>query len=84
MACGKPVLTTDKVNIWREVQDSGAGLAAHDDLEGITHLLEQFLGLPAQEKLAMGQRARQAFVEKFDIGTMAPRLIEAFRGGLKS
>ena len=31
----------------------------------------------------MGQRARQGFVEKFDIGTMAPQLIEAFHGGLK-
>jgi glycosyltransferase involved in cell wall biosynthesis len=83
MACGKPVLTTDKVNIWREVQDSGAGLVAHDDLDGITHLFEQFLGLSSEEKQAMGRRARQGFLEKFDIGTMAPQLIEAFRSGLK-
>ena len=48
MACGKPVLTTDKVNTWREVQDSGAGFVAQDDLEGITQLLEQFHGLPAR------------------------------------
>ena len=80
MACGKPVLTTDKVNTWREVQDSGAGLIANDDLEGITGLLKQFLELSTEDKRAMGQRARQGFVEKFDIGTMAPQLIEAFRG----
>jgi glycosyltransferase involved in cell wall biosynthesis len=83
MACGKPVLTTDKVNIWREVQDSGAGLIAHDDLDGITRLLEQFLDLSSEEKQVMGYRARQGFLEKFDIGTMAPQLIEAFRSGLK-
>ena len=77
MACGKPVLTTDKVNTWREVQDSGAGLVANDDLEGITRLLEQFLDLPPEEKQAMGQRARQGFVEKFDIGTMGSRLMQA-------
>ena len=80
MACGKPVLTTDMVNTWREVQDSGAGLIANDDLEGITALLEQFLALSTEDKQAMRQRARQGFVEKFDIGTMAPQLIEAFRG----
>jgi glycosyltransferase involved in cell wall biosynthesis len=80
MACGKPVLTTDKVNTWREVQDSGAGLVANDDLEGITRLLEQFLDLPPEEKQAMGQRARQGFVEKFDIGTMGLRLMQALRG----
>ena len=33
---------------------------------------------------AMGQRARQGFVEKFDTGTMAPRLLEAFRGDSKA
>jgi glycosyltransferase involved in cell wall biosynthesis len=80
MACGKPVLTTDKVNTWREMQDSGAGLIANDDLEGITRLLKQFLELSSADKQAMGDRARQGFVEKFDISTMAPQLIEAFRG----
>jgi glycosyltransferase involved in cell wall biosynthesis len=80
MACGKPVLTTDKVNTWREVQDSGAGFIANDDLEGVTGLLKQFLELSTEDKHAVGQRARQGFVEKFDIGTMAPQLIEAFRG----
>jgi hypothetical protein len=36
MAYSKPVLTTNKVNIWREVQETGAGLIANDDLDGIT------------------------------------------------
>jgi glycosyltransferase involved in cell wall biosynthesis len=80
MACGKPVLTTDKVNTWREVQDCGAGMVADDDLEGVTRLLEHFLGLSPEEKQAMGQRARQGFLEKFDISRMAPQLIQALRG----
>jgi glycosyltransferase involved in cell wall biosynthesis len=80
MACGKPVLTTNKVNTWREVESSGAGLIANDDLEGITNLLTQFLALPDDEKQAMGERARQGFVENFDIDTMAPQLIKALRG----
>jgi glycosyltransferase involved in cell wall biosynthesis len=80
MACGKPVLTTDKVNTWREVQDSSAGLIANDDLEGITGLLMQFLALSRDEKQAMGERARQGYVENFDISTMAPQLIHALRG----
>jgi glycosyltransferase involved in cell wall biosynthesis len=79
MACGKLVLTTSKVNTWREVQDSGAGLVASDDLAGITQLLEQYIGLSAEEKRRIGQRSRQGFVEKFDLATMAPQLIEALR-----
>jgi glycosyltransferase involved in cell wall biosynthesis len=80
MACGKPVLTTDKVNTWREVQDSGAGLIGNDDLDGITRLLEQFLDLSFDEKQAMGQRARLGFVEKFAIGAKGSRLMQALRG----
>ena len=83
MACGKPVLTTDKVNTWREVLDSGAGIIEADDLEGITRLLEQFLGLSSEEKKAMGQRSRQGFVEKFAIGTKGSRMMQAIRSGLK-
>jgi glycosyltransferase involved in cell wall biosynthesis len=79
MACGKPVLTTFKVNTWREVRDSGAGLVANDDLEGITELLEKFVGLPVEERQMIGARARKGFTEKFDIGSLAPQLIEALR-----
>lgn len=79
MACGKPVLTTYKVNTWREVHSSGAGFVENDDLDGVTRLFEQFVRLSTDEKQNMGQRARQGFVDKFDIRAMAPRLIEAMR-----
>lgn len=79
MACGKPVLTTRKVNTWREVQGSDAGFIENDDLDGVTKLLKQFLTLSPEQKQEMGARARQGFVEQFDIRAMAPRLIEALR-----
>ncbi|WP_245257439.1 glycosyltransferase [Methylocapsa acidiphila] len=79
MACGKPVLTTTKVATWREVDESAAGFVERDDRAGIIRLLERFLALSAEERAAMGQRARQGFVEKFDIGAFAPKLIEILR-----
>lgn len=79
MACAKPVLTTDKVNTWREVRDSRAGFVESDDLTGITRLLESFLSLSPTERQQMGKRAREGFVEKFDIRELAPRLIEVLR-----
>jgi len=81
MVCGRPILTTNKVNIWRELQESGAGFIANDDLEGVTSLLEQFLKLSAEEKHIMGERARQCFERKFNIGVMGRELMEAFSGG---
>ena len=35
LSVGTPVLLTDKVNLWREVMDSNAGIVANDDQAGI-------------------------------------------------
>ncbi len=77
MACGKPVLTTNKVATWREVDAFRAGFIENDDLRGVTNLLDRFVGLSAKERADMGARARDAYVKKFDITTMAPKVIEA-------
>ncbi len=45
MACGRPVLISRKVNIWREVAEAGAGLVEEDTVEGTARLLGCFLAL---------------------------------------
>jgi glycosyltransferase involved in cell wall biosynthesis len=34
LACGVPVLISNKVNIWREIEEDNAGLVENDDLGG--------------------------------------------------
>jgi len=75
MACGLPVLISNKVNIWREIEDSRAGLVASDDLPGTLHLLQSWLAIPAPEKQAMRTRAEQCFDEQFEIGRAAKSLL---------
>ena len=79
MASGAPVLITDKVNIWREVDSAGAGLVASDDLAGVTSLLARFLGLGATERAQMGAAARAAFLERFGIEEAASDLVRAIQ-----
>jgi hypothetical protein len=43
LACGKPVLISDQVNIWREIVEDGAGLVEGDTEEGVEKLLRNFL-----------------------------------------
>jgi hypothetical protein len=43
LACGKPVLISDQVNIWREIVEDGAGLVEGDTEEGVEKLLRRFL-----------------------------------------
>ena len=56
LACGRPVLISNKVNIWREVSEDGAGLVDEDDLPGTVRLLERWAAIPETER---GQMARR-------------------------
>ena len=79
LACGKPVLISDKVNIWREILADGAALVAPDTLEGTRSLMERWLALPEVEKVKMGENARRCFEQRFDIAAAAERLGEILK-----
>jgi glycosyltransferase involved in cell wall biosynthesis len=76
MACRTPVLITDKVNIWAEVQASGGGLVASDDEAGVERLLREFLGLTPEARRRMGEAARQGFLDRFDVSAAARELLD--------
>ena len=65
MACSVPVLTTRKVNIWREVETSGGGMAEADTPAGISRLLTRWLELTDNEKTAMRAAARAGYDTHF-------------------
>ena len=76
LAVGTPVLISDKVNIWREIEADNAGLVAPDTLDGTVSLLERWLALDASGYAAMGERAQQCFAERFHIQRATERLLE--------
>lgn len=75
LACGTPVLISDKVNIWREIQAEGAGLVAPDTLQGTIETLRQWSRMPLDERQAMRGRARSCFLRRFEIQSAASILI---------
>jgi glycosyltransferase involved in cell wall biosynthesis len=76
LASGKPVLISDKVNIWREIEQDGAGLVANDDLDGTRWLLRTWFGMSVADKQAMSARARQSFLKRFEIRKSAQSMID--------
>lgn len=76
MACGVPVITTNKVNIWREIAASGAGLISSDDEAGLETSLRAFLSQSPQARTASQKAARATFEAQFDVRQTAPRLLE--------
>ncbi|HEY6183826.1 MAG TPA: glycosyltransferase [Terriglobales bacterium] len=77
LACGTPVLTSKKVNIWREVEQDEAGIVADDNFEGTCHLLRSWLALQSKEKQLMKERAVQCFRNRFEIKKSAESIVAA-------
>ena len=67
LACGTPVLISNKVNIWREIEAAGAGFVENDDLAGTTTLLKRWLETPPERREAMQQNATSCFMNRFEI-----------------
>jgi glycosyltransferase involved in cell wall biosynthesis len=74
LACGKPVLISNKVNIWREIADCGAGLVS-EDTEAATRLqLAEFLSASADTLRTMSRNALRCFHTHYRISEAADRL----------
>jgi glycosyltransferase involved in cell wall biosynthesis len=75
LALSKPVLITNKVNIWREIAADKAGLVVNDDFEGIAGGLREMCALSPQQREAMGRNARECFSARYDLEENAMQLL---------
>jgi len=79
LACGVPVLLSDKVNIWREISGCKAGLVAGDDVAGVSGLLEKWLSMSPKERDVMRRKALGCFSEKFEIHNLTTSLLNILK-----
>lgn len=76
LSYGVPVLISDKVNIWREIEADRAGYIEPDDLAGTTRVIQRWLHTPSAEREQMRQNARRCFMQRFEIGRAADSLLK--------
>jgi len=79
LACGVPVLISNKVNIWHEVITDKAGVVADDTLNGTKQLLTAWLDLPPDIKTEYRNQAVQTFQSRFEIRQAARSLMAVLR-----
>jgi len=72
LAMGTPVLISNRVNIWREIQTDGAGLVESDNLEGTRNLLTRWL---SSDQGLMREAALTCFTTRFDIRRTAENIV---------
>ena len=84
LGCGLPVLMSDKVNIWREIEADGAGIVNTDTVEGTLKALRHWLAMDTQERQKMARQAKATFDQRFTVEAMAQSLLVTLRRFLKS
>ncbi|GHA48833.1 glycosyl transferase [Salinimicrobium marinum] len=77
LACKKPVLITDRVNIWREIEKANAAIVVPDTEEGIYNMLFQWVSTPPEKRILLNQMAFQAFSDNFDIENSVKRMVSS-------
>lgn len=85
LACSSPVLITNKVNIWKEIESGNAGIVDNDTKKGIYSLLSQWLRLDKNKKEVARTHAKNTYLNKFTNHEAANQFIEKLNlGEIKS
>jgi glycosyltransferase involved in cell wall biosynthesis len=82
LACGRPALLADKVNIAPQIAADGAGLMQPDTQEGTDELLREWIAMPAERRIAMGEQAAKTFRARYDMEGTARAVIKLFEGAV--
>jgi len=76
LAASVPVLISNRVNIWREIEADRAGYVESDDLAGTTRLLQRWIGTAPAEREMVRQNARRCFEQRFEIDRAVDSLLQ--------
>ncbi|RYE36744.1 MAG: glycosyltransferase [Sphingobacteriaceae bacterium] len=77
LACGKPVLISNQINIHTEITKSKAGFVAEDTADGTQQLLQKWISLSPEEKSEMSRNARKCYETYFAVAAATQKLIAA-------
>ena len=78
MACGLPVVISDKVGIWREIAEAEAGIVTTCHSEKIADAMEKLLDDPGL-RMALGRHGKMLVGAQFSADRMAERMETAYQ-----
>ena len=77
MACGVPVVVSDKVNIWREIDKAGAGIITRCDAHEVAQALFRLLD-DDQSRRIMGEAGGSLVRRNYEWSAIIPHLQTAY------
>lgn len=75
LSCGLPVIVSNGVNIWREIEGSNAGLVCDDTIADTTRALEDWSKLSADQYAELRAAALRCFEHNFNLNTAQTRVL---------
>jgi glycosyltransferase involved in cell wall biosynthesis len=78
LASGLPVLLSNKVNIWPDILEDGAGIVDDDTAEGTYRSMTAFLGLGEQQRQQMIRNGLRCFSSRYEMKRTAKALNDLF------
>jgi glycosyltransferase involved in cell wall biosynthesis len=78
LACGVPVIISDKVNIWPEIAQDRAGIVKADTAEGTYEGMMAFLAMGLEDRLMMIRNGVDCFRSRYEMKRSAAALNELF------
>jgi glycosyltransferase involved in cell wall biosynthesis len=76
LACGRPVLISNQVNIWREIEEDNGGLVDNDTIKGAENLFRRWTSLSTEDREVMKNAAKSSYENRFSVGFAAKRLMK--------
>ncbi|MGH1330187.1 MAG: glycosyltransferase [Paracoccaceae bacterium] len=71
LSAGCPVLISNKVNIWREIIASGAGMVCEDTVESTAQMLQSFCALSPAARAEMVDASKPCYAKHFSVDAAA-------------
>lgn len=84
LAEGLPVLISNRINIWREIERDGAGYASDDNVNGTRGLLERWAETSPEARQNMRSNASRCFAARFEIGRAVDSLLNILSDDARS
>jgi glycosyltransferase involved in cell wall biosynthesis len=78
LACGVPVLISDKVNIWPDILRDKSGIVNPDTAEGTFQSMVALLGMTTEERQRMVENGMASFRNRYEMKRTALALDELF------
>lgn len=78
LAVGRPVLISNQVNIWPDIEQDQVGLVDADDRDGTRRLLRRWVEMPVREREQMAVRARACFHRRYAMDRAAAAINDIF------